>query len=153
MSIEDDIAFLERVPTLALLGRDALRILAIGAESRYLHDGNVLFSQGEAADAGYVVQEGLLSLGPVRGTGQELMVGPGTLLGELALLTETTRPVTATALEPSTVLRLPRPLFLKMLDGYPDAAARLRAVLVKRLDESERDIRTIRSLLDAVGQR
>ena len=55
MSIEDDIAFLERVPTLALLGRDALRILAIGAESRYLHDGNVLFSQGEAADAGYVV--------------------------------------------------------------------------------------------------
>ena len=44
MSIEDDIAFLERVPTLALLGRDALRILAIGAESRYLHDGNVLFS-------------------------------------------------------------------------------------------------------------
>ena len=35
MSIEDDIAFLERVPTLRLLGRTALRILAIGAESRY----------------------------------------------------------------------------------------------------------------------
>src|ERR1043166_4968607 len=89
MSIEDDIAFLERVPTLALLGRDALRILAIGAESRYLHDGNVLFSQGEAADAGYVLQEGLLSLGPTRRAGDELTVGPGTLLGELALLTET----------------------------------------------------------------
>jgi len=67
MSIEDDIAFLERVPTLGLLGRDALRILAIGAESRYLHDGNVLFTKGEPADAGYVVQEGLLGLAPVRG--------------------------------------------------------------------------------------
>jgi len=98
MSIEDDIAFLERVPTLGLLGRDALRILAIGAESRYLHDGNVLFTQGEPADAGYVVQEGLLSLEPVRGNAEPLMVGPGTLLGELALLTETKRPVTATAL-------------------------------------------------------
>jgi len=32
MTIEDDIAFFERVPTLALLGRGALRILAI--ESR-----------------------------------------------------------------------------------------------------------------------
>ena len=35
MSIEDDIAFIERVPTLRMLGRTALRILAIGAESRY----------------------------------------------------------------------------------------------------------------------
>ena len=51
------------------------------------------------------------------------MVGRGTLLGELALLTETVRPVTATANEPSTVLRIPRTLFLKMLEGYPDAAA------------------------------
>jgi len=102
MSIEDDIAFLERVPTLGLLGRDALRILAIGAESRYLHDGNVLFTQGEPADAAYVVQEGLLGLAPVRGNAEALTVGPGTLLGELALLTETQRPVTATALEPES---------------------------------------------------
>ena len=29
MSIEDDIAFLERVPTLALMGREALRVSAI----------------------------------------------------------------------------------------------------------------------------
>ena len=109
MSIEDDIAFLERVPTLALLGRDALRILAIGAESRYLHDGNVLFSQGEAADAGYVVQEGLLGLGPVRGNAEELTVGPGTLLGELALLTETTRPVYRPPLPRRSCTRTARP--------------------------------------------
>src|ERR1043166_6971761 len=124
MSIEDDIAFLESVPTLRLLGRDALRILAIGSESRYLHDGNVLFTQGEPADAGYVVQEGLLSLGPVRGKAEPVTVGPGTLLGELAMLTETTRPVTATALEPSTVIRIPRTLFLKMLEGYPEEIGR-----------------------------
>jgi CRP-like cAMP-binding protein len=148
MSIEDDIAFLERVPTLALLGRDALRILAIGAESRYLHDGNVLFSQGEAADAGYVVQEGLLSLGPVRGTGDELTVGPGTLLGELALLTETTRPVTATALQPSNVIRIPRTLFLKMLEGYPEAAVRLRDSFLARAEHSESDMYRVRRVLE-----
>jgi CRP-like cAMP-binding protein len=148
MSIEDDIAFLERVPTLGLLGRDALRILAIGAESRYLHDGNVLFTQGEAADAGYVIQEGLLSLGPVRGGAEPLMVGPGTLLGELALLTETTRPVTATALEPSTVIRIPRSLFLKMLEGYPDAAVRLREDFLTRAEHSDVDMHRVRSVLD-----
>ena len=46
MSIEDDIIFIERVPTLRMLGRDALRILAIGAESRYVHKGEVLFLAG-----------------------------------------------------------------------------------------------------------
>src|SRR5580700_7332845 len=148
MSIEDDIAFLERVPTLGLLGRDALRILAIGAESRYLHDGNVLFSQGEAADAGYVVQEGLLSLGPMRGEAEPLTVGPGTLLGELALLTETTRPVTATAVEPSTVIRIPRSLFLKMLEGFPDAARRLRDHIATRTNQAAKDMISVRSTLD-----
>jgi CRP-like cAMP-binding protein len=148
MSIEDDIAFLERVPTLALLGRDALRILAIGAESRYLHDGNVLFTQGEPADAGYVVQEGLLSLGPVRGKAEPLTVGPGTLLGELALLTETMRPVTATAVEPSTVIRIPRMLFLKMLEGYPEAALRLRDSFIARAEHSESDMHRVRRVLE-----
>jgi len=146
MSIEDDIAFLERVPTLALLGRDALRILAIGAESRYLHDGGVLFTQGEPADAGYVVQEGLLSL--VRGRAEQLTVGPGTLLGELALLTETMRPVTATAVEPSTVIRIPRTLFLKMLEGYPEAAVRLRDSFVARAEHSESDMHRVRRVLE-----
>ena len=52
MTIEDDIAFLERVPSFAILGRDALRILAIGAESRYVHGGEVLFMVGDLADGG-----------------------------------------------------------------------------------------------------
>ena len=46
----------------------------------------------------------------------------GALIGELALLTETKRPVTAVAREPSSVVRIPRQLFLKTLEGYPDAA-------------------------------
>ncbi len=61
--------------------------------------------------------------------------------------------MTATALEPSTVLCIPRPLFLKMLDGYPEAAIRLRDVLAKRIAESERDMQKIRTVLDAVGQK
>jgi CRP-like cAMP-binding protein len=86
---------------------------------------------------------------------KSIKVGVGTLLGELALFTETTRPVTATALEPSTVLCIPRPLFLKMLEGYPDAAFRLREILAKRTDESERDMQRLRAVIDpsARGER
>jgi CRP-like cAMP-binding protein len=148
MTIEDDIAFFERVPTLGLLGRDALRILAIGAESRYVHSGEVLFAAGEEADAGFVVQEGSFNLSAGR-DGEALVVGRGALVGELALITETRRPATATALEPSTVLRIPRSLFLKMLDGYPSAAAKLRDILSSRSQQSASDIYGVLGILDA----
>jgi CRP-like cAMP-binding protein len=149
MAIEDDINFFEKVPTLSMLGRGALRILAIGAESRYVHSGETLFAVGDDADGGYVVQEGSFRLSPRGGDIiKSIRVGVGTLLGELALFTETTRPVTATALEPSTVLCIPRPLFLKMLEGYPDAAVRLREILAKRTDESERDMQRLRAIID-----
>jgi CRP-like cAMP-binding protein len=55
--------------------------------------------------------------------------------------------VTATALEPSTVLRIPRGLFLKMLEGYPEAAARLRDILARRTDQSARDIYHVRVVM------
>jgi CRP-like cAMP-binding protein len=149
MTIEDDIAFFERVPTLNMLGRAALRILAIGAESRYIHSGEVLFSAGDVADSGFIVQEGTFSLTSRQAEdGEDVVVGRGTLLGELALLTETVRPVTATAKEPSTVLRIPRTLFLKMLEGYPDAAKKLRDIIASRTDQSTREIYGVRNALD-----
>jgi CRP-like cAMP-binding protein len=149
MTIEDDIAFFERVPTLGLLGRDALRILAIGAESRYVHGGEVLFGAGDEADAGFVIQEGSFSLASGRvGDDEPLVVGRGALIGELALITETKRPATATALEPSTVLRIPRGLFLKMLDGFPSAAEKLRDILADRNHQSAAAIYAVRGILD-----
>ncbi|MFL6796412.1 MAG: Crp/Fnr family transcriptional regulator [Xanthobacteraceae bacterium] len=149
MSIEDDISFFERVPTLSPLGRQALRILAIGAETRYIHSGEVLFHAGEEADGGFVVQEGRFALAEGRDDGGAFTVGPGTLLGEVALFTETRRPATATALEPSTVLRIPRPLFIKMLDSFPETAERLRAIVAARLEQSTGEIVNLRSRLEA----
>jgi CRP-like cAMP-binding protein len=60
-------------------------------------------------------------------------------------MTETVRPATATALEPASVIRISRTLFLKMLDGYPDAARRLRDSLMARADETARDVQTARA--------
>ena len=81
------------------------------------------------------------------------MVGPGTLLGEAALLAETQRPATATAREASTVLRVPRAMFLKMLEGYPDAAQRLREIIAARADEWARDMENVRAALTGGAER
>jgi CRP-like cAMP-binding protein len=148
MAIDDDIAFLERVPTLGLLGRPALRILAIGAETRYVHGGEVLFTAGDEADGGFVIQEGRFNLSSSE-DGRDLTVGPCTLLGEVALFAETKRPATAKALEPATVLCIPRPLFIRMLDSFPDAANKLREILAGRVDQATREIANVGAFLDA----
>lgn len=145
MTIEDEIAFLARVPALARLGDGALRSLAIAAESYSVQPGDVLFSSGEAADGALIVQEGTVSLKPDRG--DEIVAGPGTLLGESALLTATRRPATATAREPCTVLRLSRAVFLKVLDSYPDAAQRLREIYAARTDQWAREMDNVRAAL------
>jgi CRP-like cAMP-binding protein len=154
MTIEDDIAFFERVPTLGLLGRDALRILAIGAESQYVHGGEILFQAGDEADTAFVIQEGRFSLasGLAGDSAGPMVVGRGSLIGELALLIDSKRAATATALEPSTVLRIPRNLFLKVLDGFPDVARKLREVLLRRNDQSTTDIFGVRTKLDSADR-
>ena len=149
MSLDDDIAFFEQVPTFAVLGKQALRILAIGAETRRLTSGAVLFYAGELADGGYVVQEGSLLLEPgTPSDGKEASFGPGTLVGELALLTDMVCPATATAKEPTVVIRISRSLFKKMLEGYPAAAEKLRDIMASRLNSWERELGVVRNVMD-----
>jgi CRP-like cAMP-binding protein len=149
MGIEEDIAVLERVPSFAVLGRDALRILAIGAENRYVRSGEILFSAGEPADAGFLIQDGSFTLkeSAASSESQAVIARRGTLLGEFALLKEMTRPMTATAAEPSNVLRISRGLFLKMLEGYPDAAQRLRGHIAGRAMRTSEEIRRLGATL------
>jgi CRP-like cAMP-binding protein len=145
MTIEDEIAFLEQVPFFRRLSGGALRSLAIAAESYAVQPGEVLFTAGEAADGAFVIQQGSVSLKPERG--EEIIAGPGTLLGETALLAQTTRPATATAREACTVLRVSRSTFLKILDSYPEAAQRLRELFVSRSDQWTREMENVRAVL------
>jgi len=150
VSIESDIAVLERVPSLRLLGRDALRVLAIGAETRYVDDGEVLFYAGDKADSAYLVQEGVFHLksdGPSKR--DEVTAHPGTLLGELALISPaTTRQATAVARGPSAVMRISRSLFLKTLQTYPESAVRLRDQIAARIDQTTKDFKRVRAKLE-----
>ena len=140
MSIEDDVALLERVPTLRLLGTAALRVLAIGSEQREFDRGDLLFSAGDEADAGFVVQRGAFRISLEDGSGHEVIAGPGTLIGELALVVAMERPSTALAVDYSVVIRIPRSLFQRVLDSDPDAARRLRDALATRASQIASDI-------------
>jgi CRP-like cAMP-binding protein len=138
MSIEDDVALLERVPTLRLLGTASLRMLAIGSEQRDVARGDPLFRAGEDADCGFVVQRGAFRIED--GSGAEIVAGPGALLGELALVVAMKRPSSATAQEYSSVIRVARSLFQRVLESDPAAARRLRDEFAGRTSQIASDI-------------
>jgi CRP-like cAMP-binding protein len=138
MSIEDDVALLERVPTLRLLGATALRMLAIGSEQRDVARGGLLFKAGDDADAGFVVQHGAFRVEDKDGA--EIVAGPGALIGELALVVAMQRPSSALALEDSSVIRVARSLFQRVLESDPAAALRLRDEFANRTSQIASDI-------------
>ncbi|MBN8977918.1 MAG: cyclic nucleotide-binding domain-containing protein [Xanthobacteraceae bacterium] len=140
MSIEDDVVLLDRVPTFHLLGNAAIRVLAIGSEQQEFASGSVLFRAGDASDCGYVVQRGSFHLGFPGGSKDDIVAGPGALIGELALIVPMTRPATATAREYASVIRITRTLFQRVLDSEPDGARRLRDEFAHRTSQAASDL-------------
>jgi CRP-like cAMP-binding protein len=140
MALDEDIVFLGRIPTFRVLGREAMRILAISAQQVELLGGEELFEEGEPADGGYVVVRGAVELKSVGERTGSIVARKGTLIGETALIVFAMRPATATALEPTTLLRIPRSVFLRTLEGEPGSAEALRDMMQARLKSTLDDL-------------
>jgi signal-transduction protein with cAMP-binding, CBS, and nucleotidyltransferase domain len=132
MTLEDDLRELSRIPLLEKLEAEPRRLLAFSGETKILRAGDVLFRKGEATDDD--------------GTPATRIVGKGVLIGEIALLSQTERPVTAIAREPSTVLKISRALFHRVLKEYPRSAMNVRAAIETRLIEFTADLANTRRL-------
>lgn len=134
---------------LRALGRGALRLIALGAETRDVPAGEVLFRPGDRIDGAYVVQEGSFRLAtdPAQ-PGKVLEVGPGTMLGEFALIADKAKPLCATAVGDCIVIRISRSMFLKILQDDADAATRLRDHVAHRVRQSVADVLEVRYALD-----
>lgn len=147
MALDDDIIFLSRISTFRVLGREAMRILAISAQSMDLHGGEQLFEEGEPAEGGYIVVRGSVELKSVaEGRSGSTVARAGTLIGETAMIVNTMRPATGTALEPTTLLKIPRSVFLRTLEGEPGAATSLRDMMQHRLKATLDDLDVVTPL-------
>jgi CRP-like cAMP-binding protein len=134
MGLDDDIGKLARNPTFAVLEPEALRLIAFSAETKTLRAGDVLFRRDEIANDGFVVLTGSIAIDPSGlGAATARIVRPPGLIGDIALLTQTRRPATAIAREPTTVMRISRQLFHRVLNEFPESAERLRQTLGERL--------------------
>ncbi|MCP4562892.1 MAG: cyclic nucleotide-binding domain-containing protein [Bosea sp.] len=154
MSLNDDIALLARQPLLGLMDRDALRLLAFAAETRSLRAGDVLFRRGEGSDGAFLVIAGAVALKREDdGRPADEVVGPGALLGELALFTALERPVTAIAREPTQVMRLARSVMRRVLGESPDSAQAIAGAVAERLHAFNSELAAVGAALRAIDLR
>jgi CRP-like cAMP-binding protein len=151
MALDDDILLLRRIPTFRVLGPDALRVLAISTEKIHLRSGDVLFEGGEPADSAYVVAAGLIRLRKQneRALADPTLIRGGSLIGESALIVETQRPATAVAMEHSTLFKISRGVFLRILESDLSAATALREMIARRVQAAVEDLDTVLPLFQA----
>jgi CRP-like cAMP-binding protein len=72
----------------------------------------------------------------------------GALIGETAMITDTTRPSTAIATESTIVFRIPRVVFMRILEGEPRAAVALRRLVGSRVGQMLNDLDVVRPLFE-----
>ncbi|MBI1622105.1 cyclic nucleotide-binding domain-containing protein [Aquamicrobium zhengzhouense] len=135
MALDDDIRTLSGVGLFSDLTPEQLRLLAFGAEQVRLASGREIYRENAPADCAYVIVAGKVVL--YREQDGEAValsrVGPGTLLGELALITDTRRLTYAAAETDVELIRLNRSLFRRILEEYPETAAELHRRMLEEL--------------------
>ncbi|OKL44443.1 cyclic nucleotide-binding domain-containing protein [Pseudovibrio exalbescens] len=152
MSLANDISVLKRVPMLSTFSEDQLRLLAFSAESMSVPKGRNVFEEGERAEGGLVISEGSVRLETGMGDHavQHGTFGKGTLLGESALLAEGFRPVRAVAVEDTTLIRIRRALFARMLNEFPEIAVELLRTRAAKFTETTEALQRVATRLDYV---
>jgi len=151
MALDDDIATLSHAPLFCLLERDALRLVAFASENRMLREGDVLFRKGDRSDGGYVVSRGAIALDAADdGSPAAFIAEPGALIGQAALFARIERHATATAREPSTVIRVSPSLMRRVLQEFPDAAAAMQDAMAEELTRLTQGLEGVRQQLIAI---
>ena len=135
MTFADELDNLSRIPLFALFDAGSMNALAFRSETRVLRTGDTLFRRDDVSDGGFILTAGAIELYAHEDSAPSFVARPWTLIGEMALMVESTRPVTAIAAEPSTVLKIARPQFLDLLARHPETAVRVQELLCDRLRE------------------
>lgn len=130
--------FLLNVPVFEGLSAEMREQVATLAGNVALAPGEWLFRQGEPADAVYVVRLGHLEVLQAD-EGTEVPINTltrGAVLGELALLSDSTRSASVRALRDSELLRIEKPAFEQLLRSEPELPLGLTRVLSSQLQAS-----------------
>jgi CRP-like cAMP-binding protein len=120
---------------------EVLKAVLLQGELKDYRAGEIVFRQGEQGDRLYIVKSGVIEVVANQGDGGGEAVpvaylGPGEVIGELALLTGSPRSATGRAPERAELFIVDKAVFLDLMDTLPALSRNLCAVLARRLEST-----------------
>ena len=103
----------------------------------------MIFSQGDRADAIYFVESGRIKISVVSPAGKEgvlALLGPSSFFGEGSLVGQTLRSSSATVIEPVRLFQVEKRTMLRALRDQPDLSEKFTAALLSRTIDLEEDV-------------
>jgi len=143
---------LEACPLFSGLTKNDLRDIAGLSEIAHIQKGQLLFSEGQVANAFFVVLRGRMRIYKLSSSGREqtlITPGPGTSMAEAALFADGKYPAYSAAREDSKLISIDRSRFLKLMETKPQIALNMIALLSERLRNFARKIEQL-SLMGVV---
>jgi CRP-like cAMP-binding protein len=128
--------------TLTFNSRNFLKSIGTQKTTREYQDRQAIYSQGDAADAMFCIQNGNVKLVVASPRGKQAVLailGPGDVFGEGCLAKQSLRMSTATALQPSTIARVNKGALIRLIHQEPAFAKLFISYLLSRMGRVEED--------------
>ena len=127
---------IRQVPIFSELDPSELEELASIVEERIIHADRDLFREGDTGDAVYLIVKGKVRVYVGGGDRPETTLdelGPGSCIGEMAVLDQAPRSASVRALERTRTLRVPGEGFKRVMSERPEMSEAIVAELVRRM--------------------
>jgi CRP-like cAMP-binding protein len=144
MALETNAELLGRVPIFEGLSQEQLAVIAGKGKKTYFAEGAAMLSVGDKGDTAFLILTGLASTEPETDSALEAeMLEPGTLVGELAMLIESTHTLTVKAKVRVRALAIARADLHTLMETDPSIAHHFSQKLVERLMLLASDLRRL----------
>ena len=146
------ITSLESCPLFKGLNKKELEEIASLSDMISIEKRRIIFSEGDNADAFFVVSSGHVRVYKLSSSGREqtlIAIGPGTSMAEAALFADGRYPAYSAAQEDSELIRINKNGFVELIKTKPQIALNMIALLSERLRAFTRKIEQL-SLMGVV---
>jgi len=154
MSIHEEVEMLRKIQLFAKVEPAKLKLLAFTSERAVFEAEEVLFHQGDQADAAYIIVAGEVAVdveSPGGGRTRVARLGRDEIVGDMGIIGDMPRTATVTAIGRTTTLKITKDLFFRLLTDFPTMAVELMRVLALRLEHTNALLRECRDKLAATG--
>lgn len=136
MTLQEEVHLLRRVPLFSKIDPARLKLLAFTSDRLVFAPGDVLFEQGQAGDAAYLILGGSAKVEIDTPAGRLVVatIREHEIVGEIAILCDVPRTATVRASGELVALRIAKERFFTLLAEFPEMAIEMLRELARRLE-------------------